>query len=107
MSTAYLLVAIFGVAFTAFAARSAFFFLPASVALPDRVTRALRHAPVCALTAIVAPSVFTQHGEVSIGLHNYRIWAVLVAAAVFVRTRNMLLMMAVGLAVYTALRLGR
>jgi branched-subunit amino acid transport protein len=105
VSAPYLAIAIFGVALTAFAARSAFFFLPASVELPDRVVRALRHAPVCALTAIVAPAVFTQHGAVSIGPHNYRIWAVLAAAAVFAKTRNMLLMMAVGLAVFTALRL--
>jgi branched-subunit amino acid transport protein len=105
VNTAYLAVAILGVALTAFAARSAFFFLPASVELPEGVLRALRHAPACALTAIVVPAVFTQHGAVFVSAHNYRIWAVIAAAVVFAKTRNMLVMMAVGLAVFTVLRL--
>lgn len=103
--TPYLVAAIGGVALVAFLSRASFAFLPKSVTLPPRVLRSLRHAPVCALAAIVAPAVFTDHAIANISVHNYRIWAVAAAAIVFVKTRNMLAMMVVGMAVFTVLRL--
>ncbi len=85
--------------------RGAFGFLPRSVKLTPRLERALRYAPACALAAIVAPEVFTEQGEVLWTLHNPKLWACVVAGAVFGATRSMIAMMAVGMAVFTALRL--
>ena len=101
----YMAVAIVGLALTTIATRASFFMLPPSVSLPSRVERALRYAPACALTAIVVPGVFTRDGSFYLSVHNDQMWAVLIAAGVFYRTRNMMLMMAIGMAVFTVLRL--
>jgi branched-subunit amino acid transport protein len=101
----YMLIAIAGLTVVTFATRSSFFMLPSSVQLPPMVERALRYAPVCALTAIVAPAVFSRDHQPYLSWHNNQMWALLAASLVFARTRNMLLMMCVGMAVFTALRL--
>ena len=103
--TGYMAVAIVGLALTTIATRASFFMLPSSVNLPARVERALRYAPACALTAIVVPAVLTRHGSFYLSVHNDQMWAVLIAAGVFYRTRNMMLMMAIGMAAFTVLRL--
>ena len=79
--------------------------LPSSVQLPTSWERALRYAPVCALTAIVAPTVFTRDHQPYISWHNNQMWALFAAAAVFARWRSMTAMIVVGMAVFTALRL--
>jgi branched-subunit amino acid transport protein len=53
----------------------------------------------------MAPAVFSDHGAIVLQLNNYRIWAVLAAGIVFAKTRNMLAMMVVGMAMFTLLRL--
>lgn len=100
-----MLVAFAGLALTTIATRGSFFMLPASLRLPPGVERALRYAPACALAAIIAPDLLTPNGHLAIGWHNNELWAALAAAAVFAKTRNMLLMMAVGMALFTVLRL--
>jgi branched-subunit amino acid transport protein len=101
----YMLIAIGGLTIVTFATRSSFFMLPPSVQLPPMLERALRYAPVCALTAIVAPAVFSRDHHPYLSWHNNQMWAVLAASLVYARTRSMLAMMCVGMAVFTALRL--
>ena len=101
----YVLVAFAGLALTTILTRGSFFMLPATFQLPARVERALRFAPACALTAIVVPDVLTRDGHFHLGWHNNELWAVLIAAAVFAKTRNMLAMMTVGMVAFTLLRL--
>jgi branched-subunit amino acid transport protein len=103
--TAYVVGAIVGLTLVTVATRSSFFMLPQRFQLPPLLERALRFAPACALAAIVAPSVFTRDHHVYLSVHNNQMWAVLAAGAVFTWKRNMLLMMTVGMAVFTALRL--
>ena len=103
--TVYLVVAICGLTLTTVITRSSFFVLPARYELPASVERALRYAPACALAAIVAPGVLTRDGEVYVAWDNHQMWAIAVASLVFARTRNMLLMIVVGMAVFTVLRL--
>jgi branched-subunit amino acid transport protein len=100
----YVLVAIAGLTFVTVLTRASFFMLPASVELPVRVERALKYAPACALAAIVAPGVLTDGGSIIVGWGNHEMWAVLAAVAVGIRVRNMLVMIAVGMAVFTVLR---
>lgn len=100
----YLLAAIAGLTVVTFATRSSFFMLPPSWQLPPMVERALRYAPVCALTAIVAPAVLTRDHEPFISWDNHQMWAVIAAGLVFAWKRNMTLMIVVGMAVFTALR---
>jgi branched-subunit amino acid transport protein len=101
----YMLAAIVGLTVVTFATRSSFFMLPPSLQLPPMVERALRFAPVCALTAIVAPAVLTRDHEPFISWDNHQMWAVIAAGVVFARWRNMTAMIVVGMAVFTALRL--
>ncbi len=101
----YMLIAIAGLTVVTVATRASFFMLPSQVQLPSRVERALRYAPACALAAIVAPGVLTRNHEITIGWGNDQLWALFAAAAVFAKTRNMMVMMAVGMGVFTFLRL--
>lgn len=104
-SWSHMLIAFAGLGLTTVLTRGSFFMLPASLRLPPRVERALRYAPACALAAIVAPDLLAPEGHLAIGWHNNELWAALAAAAVFAKTRNMLLMMAVGMTLFTVLRL--
>ena len=49
--------------------------------------------------------MLTRDHEVVIGWGNHQMWAVIAAAAVFARTRNMTAMMVVGMGLFTVLRL--
>lgn len=102
---AYLLIAFAGLTLTTVGTRSSFFMLPATLQLPPAVERALRYAPACALTAIIVPDILTREGDVFVSWHNNGLWAALIAAAVFLKTRNMMIMMAVGMVAFTVLRL--
>ncbi len=101
----YLAAAFAGLTVATVMTRGSFFMLPARYALPAQIERALRYAPACALTAIVAQGVLTKNHEPYLSIHNFQWWALLAAAAVFIKTRNMVLTISVGMAVFTALRL--
>ena len=101
----YLLAAITGLTVVTVATRSSFFMLPARFNLPPRVERALRYAPACALAAIIAQGVFTTNHHANISWGNDHMWALAAAWLVSLRTKHMVLMMGVGMAVFTALRL--
>ena len=101
----YMLAAIAGLTLGTVVTRSSFFVLPARIQLPQRVERALRYAPACALAAIIAPGVLSHDKHVTIGWGNNQMWALIAASLVFAKTRNMLAMMVVGMGVFTALRL--
>lgn len=101
----YLLAAFAGLTVATVVTRGSFFMLPARFALPAQVERALRYAPACALTAIIAQGVLTRNHEPFLSVHNYQWWALLAASAVFVKTRSMIASITVGMALFTALRL--
>ncbi len=104
-SALYLTAAIVGLTLVTIATRSSFFMLPARIELPPNVERGLRYAPACALTAIITQGVLARDHQPYMSVHNYQMWAILAAALVFATTRNMIAMMVVGMAVFTALRL--
>ena len=101
---AYLAAAFAGLTVATLVTRGSFFMLPARFALPAQVERALRYAPACALTAIVAQGVLTRNHEPNLSLNNYQLWALLAAVAVFLKTRSMIVMITVGMTVFTVLR---
>jgi branched-subunit amino acid transport protein len=53
--------------------------LPERVRLPELLRRSLRFVPAAVLTAIYAPELFLQQGELQIGLHNEKLLAGLAA----------------------------
>lgn len=101
----YMLAAIAGLTIITFATRASFFLAPERVRIAPMVERVLRYAPACALTGIVAPAVLTKNHHAFLSWHNDQMWAVLAAAVVFSFKRNMSLMVAVGMVVFTVLRL--
>jgi branched-subunit amino acid transport protein len=101
----YMIAAVVGLTIVTFVTRSLFFVLPPSVRIPPAVERALRFAPACALTAIIAPTMFARNGDVFISWHNHHMWALLAATAFFIWRRNLMWAMVVAMAVFTVLRL--
>jgi branched-subunit amino acid transport protein len=101
----YLVAAIVGLTAVTVLTRSSFFLLPARIELPGRVERALRYAPACALAATIAPAVLARGGDVSIAWDNHQMWGLAAATLVAFRTRSMVLVIAVGMTVFTVLRL--
>jgi branched-subunit amino acid transport protein len=101
----YMVAAIVGLTAVTVLTRSSFFLLPARIELPGRVERALRYAPACALAATIAPAVLARGGEVQLSFDNHQMWGLLAATLVALRTRSMVLVIAVGMVVFTVLRL--
>lgn len=99
-----IVLAVAGLTAVTVLSRASFLLIPPSLELPAGVERALRYAPACALAAIVAPNILVENGRLDIAVDNYEMWAVVAGTAVFLRWRNMLAMMTMGVAVFTALR---
>ena len=74
------------------------------IPLPERVQHALRFAPACALTALIAPELLTEQGAWAISLANAKLIAGALAITVMLATRSMLATMGLGMAAYLALR---
>jgi len=74
------------------------------IPLPERVQHALRFAPACALTALIAPELLTEQGAWALSLANAKLVAGAIAIAVMLATRSMLATMGLGMAAYLALR---
>lgn len=74
------------------------------IPLPERVQHALRFAPACALSALIAPELLTEQGAWAISLANAKLVGGVAAIAVMLATRSMIATMGVGMAAYLALR---
>jgi len=74
------------------------------IPLPERVQHALRFAPVCALTALIAPELLTEQGAWAISLANAKLVGGAIAVAVMLATRSMMATMGIGMVAYLALR---
>ncbi len=85
--------------------RSSFLMLGDHFPLPERVQHGLRYAPVCALIALVTPELFLTQGVFNLSIANPKLIAGLAAAVVTSTTRSMIAAMAVGMLVFTVLRL--
>lgn len=95
---------IIGLTAVTFITRGAFLVLGDRVPLPERVQHALRYAPACALAALVAPELLLQQGQVLLSFQNYKLVGAVVAAAAMLATRNIIFTIAVGMIIFTSLR---
>jgi branched-subunit amino acid transport protein len=105
LADAWIWLAILGVAGATVLTRATLLLAGERLRLPPLADRALAYAPACALAAIVVPDLVLSRGELLLALGNYRLIAALVATAAFVLSRSLLATIAVGMAVFTALRL--
>lgn len=85
--------------------RSSFFLLGDSVKLPPKMQHALRYAPAAALAAIVAPDLLISGDALNLSLMNPKLLAAGGAALFFMATRHMLGTIAIGMGLFTILRL--
>ncbi len=74
------------------------------IPLSERVQHALRFAPACALTALIAPELLTDQGAWAISLANAKLVAGGVAIAVMYATRSLMATMGIGMAAYLLLK---
>lgn len=85
--------------------RSSFLMLGDYFPLPERLQQGLRYAPVCALVALVTPELFLTQGVFDLSITNPKLAAGLAAAVITLTTRSMIAAMAIGMLVFTLLRL--
>lgn len=105
MSHGEIWIAIVGMGVVTVVTRALFLMAGEHVTVPDRLQRALRYAPAAALAAIILPDLMTWQGHFTVALSNYKLVAGIAATLFYLLTRKMVGMIAVGMAVYTALRL--
>ncbi len=105
MSTLEVWLTIIGLTVVTIVTRGAFLLIGDRISLPERVQHALRYAPACALAALVAPELLMQQGQVFVSVENFKLVGAVVAAVAMLTTRNILFTMAVGMIIFTALRL--
>jgi len=72
--------------------------------LPEGLFRALHYVPPAVLAAIIVPAVLLPEGMLALGWDNAPLVAGFVAVLVSWRTRNLLLTILVGMAVFLAWR---
>jgi len=83
-----------------------FFLLPErDIPLPGWLRQGLRHAPLAALVAVIAPEVVMTQGHLIDTLRDARLYAALAGALWFARTHSILGTIVAGMAVLLPLKL--
>jgi len=101
-----MVLAVLGLALISALSRSFFFLTDKPWTLPAWAERGLRYAPLAALAAVVAPEVLLNHGQWPHSWQDARFVAAPAAMAWAWWRKDMLTTIAVGMAVYLALKLG-
>jgi branched-subunit amino acid transport protein len=94
-----------GMAAVTFFLRVVFFLPGLGDRFPPRLRQAASFVPVAVLTAIIIPEVFLTHGQWQTSLANPSLWGMIATAVVMWRSKKLMLAIAIGLALYYALRL--
>lgn len=78
--------------------------LVSKVTLPPPVLDALKFIPPAVLMAIIAPSVLQPQGVLNLGFDNAYLIAAVAAALISWRTKNLLLTIVLGMAIFLGWR---
>lgn len=109
MEDSQLWLIIVGMTLITILTRSLFLLAGASIKISPSLQRAMRFAPAATLIALILPSLITVNNTVTATLinpvTNPKLAASIVAGIVFFHTKNMLLTIAAGMALFTLLRL--
>lgn len=98
-------VLVVGMAVIVFFTRALFVLPGGRFRLPPEAERMLRYAPAAALMAIVVPDLVLAHGAIALSVDNPRLVGGLVAFALAVATRSILLTIAGGMLAFTLIRI--
>jgi branched-subunit amino acid transport protein len=74
------------------------------VKLPPAVLEALKFIPPAVLSAIIFPAVLLPQGELDLGIGNASLIAAVAAALIAWRTKNLLLTIVLGMAIFLGWR---
>ena len=74
--------------------------------LPGWAQRGLQYAPIAALSAVVIPEIVMSQGHLIGTWQDARLFAAAAGTVVYFRTKNVLLTIVLGMAVYLPLHLG-
>ncbi|WP_244814320.1 AzlD domain-containing protein [Caballeronia sp. Lep1P3] len=105
MSTLYIWLVILGMGVVTAVTRAFFLIGGERAVLPPRMQRVLRYAPAAALAGVVVPDLLETPAGFSVALSNHALWASLAGLAYCLWRRGMMGTIAVGMIVYTLLRL--
>ena len=86
--------------------RSFFFMSDKPWHLPAWAQRGLQYAPIAALSAVVIPEIVMSQGQLIGTWQHARLFAAAAGTAVYFRSKNVLLTIVLGMAVYLPLRIG-
>ena len=100
------LAVIAGLAGVTVLTRSFFFMSDKPWHLPAWAQRGLQYAPIAALSAVVIPEIVMSQGQLIGTLQDARLFAAAAGTAVYFRSKNVLLTIVLGMAVYLPLHLG-
>jgi len=100
------LAVIVGLAGVTVLTRSFFFISDKPWHLPGWAQRGLQYAPIAALSAVVIPEIVMSQGHLIGTWQDARLFAAVAGTVVYFRTRNVLLTIVLGMAVYLPLHLG-
>jgi len=105
MSTLHIWLAILGMGAVTALTRAFFLIGGERAVLPPRLQRMLRYAPAAALAGVVVPDLLETPAGLSIAFSNHAVWASLAGLAYYLWRRGMMGTIAVGMIVFTLLRL--
>ncbi len=98
--TAYIWIGIVGLMVMTIVSRATLTLWPRRIDLPLRLQRALRFAPMAAITAVIVPRGLFHQGELALAMNNPKIWAAVASLIGWWATRHMAGCLAAGLSVY-------
>ena len=96
----YIIGIIVGLALMSLVTRAVYFIFGDHLPLSDGVRRALRYAPVAALTAIILPEILPWSVQDGPRLDPYKLIAAFFAVLAYWRTRSAVWLMVTGMAAY-------
>ena len=91
---------ILGMMLVTFSVRYVMFGASSRIKLSPAFLRALRYVPPVVLSAIVLPEGLLRDGALSVGVMNARLMGAIAAIVISYTTRNLLLTIVVGMAVF-------
>jgi branched-subunit amino acid transport protein len=100
------LAVIAGLAAVTVLTRSFFFMSSKPWHLPGWAQRGLQYAPIAALSAVVVPEIVMSQGQLISTVLDARLFAAAAGAITYFRSKNVLLTIVLGMAVYLPLHLG-
>jgi branched-subunit amino acid transport protein len=102
----YVLAVTAGLTLVSVLNRNFFFLSRRELPMPEALKRGLRHAPLAALVAVIAPEIVLTQGELIHSHRDARIYAALMALAYGLWRREILGTIVLGMAVFWSLRFG-